>query len=155
MRRGAFVLLSLTIIMLFGCTKVNKEEASMELLNVDRDFAQLSEKEGSAEAFKAYLADDALQLPNGGQPISGRDSIYMSMSKGPEVQLRWEPQEAVVSALDDMGYTWGTYTATWKGADGKMKTSHGKYLNVWRKQDDGTWKVVVDMGNQSPAPAEK
>lgn len=142
------------MVALVGCTKVNKEEASMQLLNVDREFAQMSRQQGAAEAFKAYLAENALELPNGSHPINGRNSIYTSMQEGPEVTLLWEPQEAVVSALDDMGYTWGTYTASWKGADGSEKTSYGKYLNVWRKQDDGTWKVVVDMGNQSPPPAE-
>jgi ketosteroid isomerase-like protein len=29
----------------------------------------------------------------------------------------------------------------------------GRYLTVWKKQPDGSWKVVRDIGVQDPAPA--
>jgi ketosteroid isomerase-like protein len=35
---------------------------------------------------------------------------------------------------------------------GKPVTFYGKYTSIWNKQKDGSWKVVVDMGNSSPAP---
>jgi ketosteroid isomerase-like protein len=38
-------------------------------------------------------------------------------------------------------------------AAGKPMTDKGKYLEVWKKQADGTWKCVVDMFNTDlPAP---
>lgn len=135
-----------------GCTKVNREEVSMQLLTADRAFAQMSKDEGAAEAFRQYLTEDALQLPNGGHVITGRDSIYAVMQQGQEVTLDWEPHQAVVAKSGELGYTWGTYTASWTTGDRSVKTSYGKYLNIWRKQDDGQWKVTVDMGNQNPAP---
>jgi len=39
--------------------------------------------------------------------------------------------------------------------DNKKITSHGKYLNVWLRQSDGTWKVRVDMGNKNPETSSK
>lgn len=38
------------------------------------------------------------------------------------------------------------------GKDGKPVVAYGKYNTIWKKQRDGTWKVVLDMGNSSPEP---
>jgi ketosteroid isomerase-like protein len=46
-----------------------------------------------------------------------------------------------------MGFTSGTYEATWTGPDGKPVTETGKYLCTWQKQPDGSWKAVHDMWN--------
>ncbi len=32
------------------------------------------------------------------------------------------------------------------------EVNYGKYVTIWKKQADGTWKFVVDVGNKSPAP---
>ena len=29
---------------------------------------------------------------------------------------------------------------------------HGKYVTIWKKQADGSWKFVVDIGNPSSPP---
>jgi ketosteroid isomerase-like protein len=41
---------------------------------------------------------------------------------------------------------------------GKPINDRGKYLAVWKKQPDGTWKCVMDIWNSdlpASAPAEK
>ncbi len=70
-------------------------------------------------------------------------------------QMAWEPQKGEVAQSGDLGYTWGKYTVETKDKDGKPVKSHGKYLNVWKKQANGSWKVVVDIGNKSPSPDTK
>jgi len=128
----------------------NTEQDRLQLLETDIEFSETSSVRGAAEAFKLYLTEDALQLPNNAEPIFGRDKIYQNMLAGPKVTLTWQPQRAEVSASGDMGYTWGNYQTKWKDEDGQAQTGQGKYLNVWKRQADGTWKVVVDMGNQNP-----
>jgi ketosteroid isomerase-like protein len=61
--------------------------------------------------------------------------------------LDWVPQLAEVSQAGDMGWTWGWYTTTYNDANGEQQTARGKYLNVWKKMPDGSWKVVADIGN--------
>ena len=39
-------------------------------------------------------------------------------------------------------------------AEGDDIISHGKYLNIWKKQDYGSWRLIVDMGNNSPEPGK-
>jgi ketosteroid isomerase-like protein len=59
-----------------------------------------------------------------------------------------------MASCGDLGYTFGLYTFRSKKADGKMTTTYGKYTTIWKKQKDGTWKVLLDMGNLVPAPKE-
>ncbi|MCG2717170.1 MAG: nuclear transport factor 2 family protein [Candidatus Marinimicrobia bacterium] len=83
-------------------------------------------------------------------PITGRDTIYQQMLANNEYILSWEPQNGEVASSGDLGYTWGKYKVTAKNPDGAATCRYGKYLNVWKKQPDGSWKVLVDMGNASP-----
>jgi ketosteroid isomerase-like protein len=48
-----------------------------------------------------------------------------------------------------MGYTWGIYSLSVQDDSGEIHTQNGKYLNVWKKDSQGNWRVIVDMGNQN------
>ena len=149
----AILLLSLTWILTAGCTsKIDLEKEKENLLNTDIEFSKTSVEKGAAEAFYLYLTDDAVQLPAGLPPIVGREKIRQSMSGSSKAVLKWEPVKAEVAKSGDFGYTWGNYEVSWQGEDGKTQTLYGKYLNIWKKQPDGTWKAAVDIGNQAPPP---
>ncbi|HVP35530.1 MAG TPA: DUF4440 domain-containing protein [Terriglobales bacterium] len=138
-------------ILLSGCTsKIDLEKEKADLLKTDIEFSKTSVEKGAAEAFYLYLTDDAVQLPAGLPPIVGREAIRQSMSGNSKAVLKWEPVKAEVAKSGDLGYTWGNYQVSWTGEDGKMQMLYGKYLNIWKKQPDGTWKAVVDIGNQGP-----
>lgn len=139
-----------------GCqTQTDLEEENNDLFQTDLDFAKMSEEKGAAEAFNMYLADNAIQLPDGREPISGRSVIYDRMKKSKlNYALLWEPQASEVAGSGDMGYTWGKSTLIVKGDNGEDKRYYGKYLNVWKKEPGGSWKVIIDMGNESPTPEE-
>jgi ketosteroid isomerase-like protein len=66
--------------------------------------------------------------------------------------LTWTPIKAEMAASGDLGYTYGTYVYTAKNKEGKVVVNYGKYTSIWKKQKDGRWKVMVDMGNSSPDP---
>jgi ketosteroid isomerase-like protein/predicted enzyme related to lactoylglutathione lyase len=143
----------LSIFLFASCEfKVDTEQEQEALLQTDMEFAQTSVERGAPEAFYQYLTDDALQLPNNAEPVVGRDLIRESMQKGQEVLLTWKPQKAEVAQSGDLGYTWGTYEAKSQNPNGEENIRYGKYLNIWKKQADGKWKVAVDMGNPSPPP---
>ena len=62
--------------------------------------------------------------------------------------------EIVKRAVErDVGYTRGSYVFRANGPDGKPQISYGKYVTIWRKQADGEWKFVLDIGNHSPPPS--
>jgi len=147
----------LGILMSMACQKpIDIEKERADLLQTDRDFAKASIEHGAAEAFNMYLADNAMQLPEGRDPIIGRQVIYERMKNSKtKYDLFWEPQDGEAAEAGDMGWTWGKSTFTATKDDGTTENFYGKYLNVWKKQPDGSWKVLVDIGNESPAPEEK
>jgi ketosteroid isomerase-like protein len=134
-----------------GCQDVQeKDRGETTLLRTDVEFAKASEAKGAAEAFSLFLAEDAIQLPADENPIFGREAIVKAMGSG--YILKWEPRRAEVSNSGDLGWTWGTYELHVKDAQGKALVRFGKYINVWRKDKDGNWRVIADMGNTSPPP---
>jgi ketosteroid isomerase-like protein len=62
----------------------------------------------------------------------------------------WHADKAGVSQSGDLGYTSGPTSSSFKDSSGKLVTSKGNYLTVWKKQTDGSWKVLFDMFNLSP-----
>ena len=139
------------IIVFGGCMgeiDLNKEKT--DLFNTDMEFAATSEEVGPAEAFYLYMDKEGIQLPINGDAVFGNITIRDRMLSAGEYQLLWTPKKAEVSKSADMGWTWGTYTYKGEDENGEDIQRTGKYLNVWKKQDDGRWKVAVDIGNIQP-----
>ena len=126
------------------------------LLKIDEQFSADAQRLGVAEAFARYAAPDARMLPAGKDVVSGLDAVKSQMagfSKG--ATLAWKPFHADIAASGDLGYTLGTYELRAKDEAGKATVAYGKYCSVWKKQPDGSWKWVVDVGTSSPAPGKK
>jgi ketosteroid isomerase-like protein len=147
-----YFLLLYVLIFQLACSQLADTEAEKEkLLQTDIEFAQFSVSQGAAEAFKEYLTEDALQLPAGNNPVRGVNNIYNGMKDNQSnYTLDWSPRYAEVAKSGELGYTWGTYSLAYKDENGEEQKSYGKYLNIWKKQANGNWRVAVDIGNDSP-----
>ena len=109
---------------------------------------------GGGKAFASWFADDAVTLSNAKAPVKGRSAIAASANWSPaEYQLTWTPQAAMMAPSGDMGYTWGHYEGKSKDAAGNPVTVSGRYMTIWRKEPDGSWKVVLDSSNNEPPDA--
>ena len=64
-----------------------------------------------------------------------------------EELVDWAPADAGASLTGDLGWTIGN--ATFTDVTGVAYT---KYLTVWERDRDGSWKWIADMGNGRPAP---
>ncbi len=139
-----------------GCATGAKPRAATPsaevLITADRDFALYAHLHGVANAFREFAAPEALQLPMGEAPIQGREAIFRAMSDFPPGELRWQPVGADLAHSGDLGYTWGMYEFRPRDAGGQAETRHGKYVTIWKKQSNGSWKFVVDIGNANPPP---
>ncbi|MDQ5857082.1 MAG: DUF4440 domain-containing protein, partial [Acidobacteriota bacterium] len=56
------------------------------------------------------------------------------------------PNEVQVSASGDLGYSIGTYERMSKDPAGRPTSATGTYVSIWRKQADGRWRAVLDIG---------
>ena len=124
------------------------------LLEVDRAFYQATADRG-VEGFASFLAEDVWFLPGGAPLMQGREAAAKSwepLLTDPDFSIRWEPLAADVGASADLGYTVGQYEVHGKTPEGKPFVERGKYVTVWKKQSDGSWKVVLDGGNPNGPP---
>jgi ketosteroid isomerase-like protein len=134
-----------------GPTKDNADT----LRRLEGEFMRAAAERGSA-GYMSYYADDAVEVPNGTATIQGKANIAKTMGflDDKNNHLTWTPVGADISASGDLGYTYGTFEFRSKDKDGKMVVEHGKYTSIWKKQRDGSWKVVLDMGNASAESAK-
>lgn len=114
---------------------------------VDAAFSQTSVDFGQAVAFGKYAHRHAIVLA-GGNPdfFIGREEIIASR-QGAEGTLSWIPRLGGVGPKGDLGWSMGTYLIQLDGLTGQ-----GKYLSVWQKGRNGTWKFVQDAGSGNPPP---
>lgn len=127
------------------------EELRADLLAQDVRFSEVARTEGVAEAYRRFSATDALQLPDGGLAIRGRDNIYQELlgaTEGMEFTLRWEPADARVAASGELGFTWGIYYFEAVDELGAPYIAEGKYVYVWERRDD-RWEMILDITNQT------
>jgi ketosteroid isomerase-like protein len=131
---------------------VNSEALKGEALlrQLEAEFAADVAKHGH-EAFLTYFADDGVEVVDGGG-FNNKDAMRKQPPWPEGTTLTWTPIKAEMAASGDLGYTYGNYVYTARNKEGKLVTSYGKYTSIWKKQKDGQWKVVVDVGNSSPDP---
>jgi len=114
-----------------------------------------------ADKVAALYADDAsLFIPDA--PVANGTAaikaVWKSMLGDKNFAFEFASDKVDVAKSGDLGYSQGTMTHTF--TDPKTKkvlTMKGKYVAVFKKQADGSWKIVADIANEDapPAPAKK
>jgi uncharacterized protein (TIGR02246 family) len=98
-----------------------------------------------------YFTDDGAGLYPGAPTVTGKAALKTAMSSyvsDPNFALSFQSDKTVASKGGDMVFSQGTYTMTM--TDPKTKkpmTDKGKFLTVYTKQADGSWKAVADTFN--------
>jgi len=106
---------------------------------------------GGGRAFGSWFAPDAVTLANGKPPVVGHDAIAAAATWSPDAyQLTWVPEGARMGPGGEMGFTWGHYEGVSKDAQGNPVKATGRYMTLWKKQPDGSWKVLLDASNEGP-----
>jgi ketosteroid isomerase-like protein len=117
------------------------------LVEAERAFAAASVAKGTREAFLENLADDAVTFNPG--PVDGK-KWWREQPVRPGV-LTWKPIFVSVSRAGDLGYTTGPWEFREKSLDDRP-VAFGYFVSIWKKQVNGVWKVVLDLGTRNPQP---
>ncbi len=127
-------------------------EADMAaIMTLEREWLKAFEAKDADKVASFYAEDASVLLPN--MPIvNGRESARNTMSgmfADPNFFLTFDSTKIEAARSSDIAYSQGTYTMA--TTDAKMKgnvaTEKGKFVTVFKKQEDGTWKVVADIVN--------
>ncbi len=125
----------------------------LQLLQQDAAFSRDTLR-GGGKAFAQWFTDDALALNNGKAPVFGKINIAADAAWDPkQYQLQWEPTGGQMGPSGDMGFTWGHYDGHAKDRNGNDVVTSGRYITVWRRMPDGTWKVALDASANEPPAA--
>ena len=103
----------------------------------------------------AFFAEGAAELAPNTPMAKGKDALrktWSQMMTSPGFAISWQPTTVEASRGGDLGYSLGTYSLTMHDPTGKPVTDRGKYVTVWKKQADGTWKVIADIFNSNLPP---
>jgi ketosteroid isomerase-like protein len=119
-----------------------------ELTAADAAFNAEAAKVGVLQAFLDVATPETKLLSETGKGSDAVRSAFKSFR--PSATLSWKPSFAAAAAAGDLGYTWGRYEYRDKAADGRPIVETGTYVTVWRRQADGSWKVVLDGGTADP-----
>lgn len=121
----------------------------------DSLFSDLADRMGTGFAFSNTAAPDGV-LFGPTQLIVGPKAIdEYFRAQPPGTSLTWRPVHAAVAGAGDLGFTIGESIRTGRGPSGAAVQRFGKYLTVWQRQRDGSWKFVVDGGNLTPPKSER
>jgi ketosteroid isomerase-like protein len=139
---SAFITMLLFFASSCSTKPVDSEKSKVEILQAEKDFAQMVKEKGIATAFYAY-ADTNAVIRRGNQLIKGKASIkdYFRLHRQ-NGKLQWSPD--FVEASGDLGYTYGPFVFSEKDSTGKVSETKGYFHTVWKRQKDKTWKFVWD-----------
>jgi ketosteroid isomerase-like protein len=117
----------------------------LSLFDAERAFAKRCGVVGIRASFLEFFADEAIVFRP--HPVKYKEAVkdHPAPSNPLAYALEWEPIFGEVSAAGDMGYDTGPSVFTDKTAE-KPTPNYGFFFSVWKKQADGNWKVVLDVG---------
>jgi ketosteroid isomerase-like protein len=118
----------------------------LEMADTERTFAARAKDVGWKQSFLEFFADDAVGFDGGAGPA--KEQIRKNPDPPRDFQLLWEPRFGDMAASGDLGWLTGPSTSI----NPARPTRYGTYSSVWKRQADGTFKVVIDVGTTTPGP---
>jgi uncharacterized protein (TIGR02246 family) len=109
-------------------------------------------KAGDAATIASLYTETGKMLPPDAREIAGRDAIQNEWQSWIDDGLKDLTLEAVeVESSGDLAYEIGSFSIRAPAENDAMTTATGNYVVVWKRGDDGNWRLHVDTWNDTPA----
>lgn len=144
---------ALAFILAFGgfVTAQSSDAALEAMVDTERAFAKRATVVGWKQSFLEYFADSAIGF-DGDRAVPAKDQIRKQPDPPKDLQLLWEPRYGDIAASGELGWLTGPST-TINPARNDGAPRFGNYASVWKRQADGRFEVVLDVGINTPEPA--
>jgi len=123
-----------------------------EVEQFTRDFESLFYA-GDAATMASFYAEDAKLMAEDTDPIWGRSAIeefwkvVYEMARQANARRKISLEE--VTASGNLGYALGTVVVHVPQDGAQEREITFKYATIWRREDDGRWRLVVDISNRN------
>ena len=143
---AVFVILLSLITMGNKSFSASLSEIEKEVADTERAFAKTM-ADRNLIAFKSFIADDDV-FWNEDAALRGKDNIvaiWQNYFDGSNAPFAWKPQTVMVLDSGDLALSTGP---VW-GPDNIIRSY---FTSIWRKNEQGSWKIVFDKGQKYCAP---
>ncbi|MFZ5517781.1 MAG: DUF4440 domain-containing protein [Candidatus Zhuqueibacterota bacterium] len=116
-----------------------------DLMQLENEFSSVAESSDWATAIHRY-GDTRIRLfMEGHFPLIGKEAIASNAHLLAE-RKTFHPIDAIAAESGDLGCAYGIATADPGGKDRQFS-----YLHVWKRFNDGAWRLMVNIENEIPA----
>jgi len=106
--------------------------------------------------YVSLFADDATVFYPNNPPIIGKDAlkqVWEDMFARPGFTLSMQAERSETSNGGDLAYAHGEYALSFNDENGTPVIQKGNYIVIFKKQNDGQWKIIIDIATPDlPAP---
>ena len=151
MRRMRPILLAAAL-MAAGCSSLPPKDPiadAKSLADAEAAFAAQSVREDMRTAFLAHFAADGMFV-RGGAWTAAR--AWLEPRAAPPIVLDWHPVHVEAARSGELGLSTGPWRLAAR-AEPQVAKAHGQFVSMWRREPDGRWKVIVDIGISHPGAA--
>jgi ketosteroid isomerase-like protein len=146
------VLLLATVAQAGGPRPAKESKPAREVRATELAFAAAA-KDKDFERFMSFTDGDIKSFHAGAMNV-GKEKMraaWAPLFSDPGRSITWSPE--VVEASGSLGYTTGPFEVRQKQADGSDQVVlRGRYVTIWRRHADGSWKATLDIGSNEPPP---
>jgi ketosteroid isomerase-like protein len=140
MRIALFIASMSALLVAAAAEKDSTETLAAQVRAAETAFAK-SMADRDIKAFASHVAEDAVFF--GGKNVShGKEAVvagWKPLFEGSKAPFSWAPAQVEVLASGTLAHSSGPV----RDAEGKHM---GNFNSIWRRDPDGTWKVVFDKG---------
>jgi len=158
MKGWSIGVLAAVLILAAGCAPKADAPEDVAAIKAMADAWGPAESAGDAAALTAQYADGAIQLPANGPIRVGKEAILSAFRTDFRQYIHGAALDVAedVRVAGDLAFARGTYATkmTPKVPGAAIFDDKGKWLTAYRRQADGSWKIVIDIWNSDLPPVQ-
>jgi ketosteroid isomerase-like protein len=109
---------------------------------------------GEGDRVVTLFDADMVMMPDGGELLVGGEVIAPGWADGVEAGFRLRDVTALRTVRSgDLAYRINQYSWSMPDEAGDLTWYRTKNVHIWKRQPDGSWKLQVDIWNESPEVA--
>lgn len=136
-----------------GSLRAADDAAVRELIRQARERLAAAQVRRDVPAMMEVYADNAVVFPPGEGPLSGKPAVARwrtTTLASARTTVRERFETGSLDVCGDLAVETGIASVQQEASGASPVTIRTPYMTVWKRQEDGSWKILKDMGNRGP-----